>query len=185
MGGSSGDTAQVTQTQYNPTNYRTPYVTVHTDSGGTTSSFNKGTWFGDINDYANQNASQMLEEWRNPNLNSATNQAKIQAYNKQVDTNTRNALENNIIAPLSQRNMIRSSQATNMYNGLAKSLADNYDTFITNLLANSSEETGKMIDQLTNWYMQGHNVLNQAEQNAINQASGNAVTYGSSNTQAS
>lgn len=178
MGGSSGGStsSSTTQNQYNPTNYKNPYATVYTDKNGTTSQFNDNSWFGNINNYANANANQLLEEWRNPTLDSATNRAKINAYQKNLNEGALNSLENNIIAPLSQRNMIRSSQATNLYRGLNDSLTDNYNTFITNLLADSQKNTGTMIDQLTNWYMQGQNVLNQAEQNAINQASGNATS---------
>ena len=185
MGGSRGSTTSTTTHTFRPNKMVNPYTTVITDSSGTRADFNDNTWFGDINNYANANAKDLLEEWRNPNLNSTTNQAKINMYNKEMDKNLNNALENNIIAPLSQRNMIRSSQATDLYKGLSKSMADKYDDFINNLLANSQENTGKMIDQLTNWYMQGQNVLNQDIQNSINHANGNATSTTTGNSKAS
>lgn len=185
MGGSRGSTASTTTNTFRPNKMVNPYTTVITNSSGTTADFNDNTWFGDINNYANANAKDLLEEWRNPNLNSTTNQAKINMYNKEMGKNLNNALENNIIAPLSQRNMIRSSQATDLYKGLSNSMADKYDDFINNLLANSQENTGKMIDQLTNWYMQGQNVLNQDIQNSINHANGNATSTTIGNSKAS
>ena len=61
----------------------------------------------------------LLNEYLNPTLNSTTNQAKLNAFTNTLNTQTKKNLENNIINPLSNRNMIRSSQATDLYNNLA------------------------------------------------------------------
>lgn len=184
MGGSSSSSSSssTTQSKYTPTKSVNPYTSVYTDNNGTQASFKDGTLYKNIYDYGNsQNVNQWLNDLRNPNLDSTTNQAKIKAYNKEVNSNTRTALENDIINPLSQRNMIRSSQATNMYNNLSNSLADNYDNFITNLLAESQNENVNLINNLMNWYAQGQNVLNQDVQNNINQAGGHAIQTTNSN----
>lgn len=185
MGGSSGDSSQISYTRYNPTKYNNPYSSVTTNSKRTTAGFKDGTLYSNIYDYGNQNVNDLLNEWRNPSLDTATNRAKIDQYQRNMNEGALNSLENNIIAPLSQRNMINSSQATMLYDSLNKNLTKNYNDFLTNLLSESQNNSGNMINQLINWYTQGQNVLNQAEQNAINQASGNATTIGGGTTSAS
>ena len=179
MGGSSSsDSSGASWTVHNPVYSNNPYSTVYTDANGnTTANFNEGTGFKTVYDYTNANMGDLLNEWRNPSLDTTTNQARIKAYNKTMNENALNNLENNIINPLSQRNMIRSSQATQLYKGLNDSLIDAYDNFTTDLLANSQKETGNMIDQLQNWYMQGQQALNQDIQNNLNVYNGNGVTY--------
>ena len=44
------------------------------------------------------------------------------------------ALENNVINPLANRNMIRSSQATNMYNNLAEAMNDSISDYSAGLV---------------------------------------------------
>lgn len=181
MGGSSKSSSSgSSRVTYTPTTTNTPYATIYTDNNGTNTVLKDGA-MKDVYDFTNANMAGMLEEWKNPTLDTATNQAKIKAYNKVMNKNALTNLENNIIQPLSQRNMIRSSQATDLYKGLNNSLVDKYDDFVTQLLANSQTETGNMINQLQNWYLQGQNTLNNAMSANINQAGGHAITNTNSN----
>lgn len=64
----------------------------------------------------------LLEEYRNPTINSETNQALLKNYTQTLDEESKKALENSIISPLASRNMLRSSSATNLYSDLSKIL---------------------------------------------------------------
>ena len=69
-------------------------------------------------------------------------------FNQQQQAN----LQNNIINPLAQNNMIRSSRATNMYNNLSNQSAD----YTNQLVAESQDNTWNMINNLMNLYATGY-----------------------------
>lgn len=92
----------------------------------------------------------------------------MNAFNKQQQAN----LQNNILNPLAQNNMIRSSQATNMYNNLSNQAAD----YANSLIANSQQDTGNIINNLMNYALQGWNVLNGNQALSLNTSQGNATT---------
>ena len=92
------------------------------------------------------------------------------------------ALENNIINPLTQRNMIRSSAAANMYSNLAEAMNDSISDYSAELLANSQRNTGDMINLLMNAYLQGHNAVNGNQALSLQTSAGNATTTGNSKT---
>ena len=74
--------------------------------------------------------------------------------------------------------MIRSSQATNMYNNLAEAMNDSISDYSAQLLANSQKNTGDMINLLMNAYLQGHNAVNGNQALSLQTSSGNATTTG-------
>ena len=85
-------------------------------------------------------------------------------------------LENNIINPLSNRNMIRSSQATNMYNNLALNNANMIGSFANDLLANSQAETAKVLANLMLLYMNGYGAILDNQKQSLLTSQGNAST---------
>ena len=85
-------------------------------------------------------------------------------------------LENNIVNPLSQRNMIRSSQATNMYNNLAQTNAGQISNFTNDLLANSQAETANVLTKLMLMYMSGYNAISDTQKQSLETSQGNATT---------
>jgi hypothetical protein len=91
---------------------------------------------------------------------------------------TRQNLENNIIAPLSQRNMIRSSQATDLYNNLAKQNSRETADYLDNLLTTGQNDTANIINNLMNMAFQGYNVISGNQAQSLNTSSGNATTTG-------
>ena len=113
-------------------------------------------------------------------MDTPTNQALLQNYTDKLNKQSREALENNIINPLANRNMVRSSQATNMYNHLADSMNESIADYTANLLANSQENTGNMINLLMNAYLQGHNAVNGNQALSLQTSAGNATTTGNS-----
>ena len=114
-GGSSSKSNSSSKTTYSKTTTKNPFVTSVTDNNGTTTKLNNNTAYKSIYDYTNKNMDALLKEYRNPSLDSATNKALLNAYTRNLNKQSKQALENNIINPLANRNMVRSSQATNMY----------------------------------------------------------------------
>ena len=139
-----------------------------TTNKGTTTNWAPGSALETVSNFTNSNISNLLNQYLNPSLNSATNQAKMNAFNKQQQAN----LQNNILNPLAQNNMIRSSQATNMYNNLSNQAAD----YANSLIANSQQDTGNIINNLMNYALQGWNVLNGNQALSLNTSQGNATT---------
>lgn len=163
------------QTIYGNTTTTNPYVTSQTTNSGTTSSFNKETAFDTINNFVNNNMSSLLDEYLNPTLNSATNQAKMNSFVDTLNTQSAKNLENNIVNPLSKRNMIRSSQATNLYGNLAQNNANQIGAYANELLANSQSDTANMLANLMLLYMNGYNVLSDTQRQSLATSQGNAT----------
>ena len=178
MGKKSSKTT--TSTVYGDTTTTNPYVTSHTNNSGTVSSFIKDTAFDTINNFVNSNIGNLLHEYLNPTLNSVTNQAKLNSYINTLNNESAKAMENNIINPLSRRNMVRSSQATNMYNNLAQNNASQIANYAQNLLAGSQKDTASLLSNLILLYMNGYNVLNDTQRQSLATSQGNATKTNSS-----
>ena len=163
------------KTIYGNTTTTNPYVTSQTTNKGTVSTFNPGTAYDTINNFVNANTDKLLDEYLNPTLNSVTNQAKINNFMNNLNSQTSQNLENNIINPLSNRNMVRSSQATNMYNNLAQTNASQIANYTNELLANSQAETAKMLSNLLLWYMNGYNLISDNQSQSLATSQGNAT----------
>lgn len=163
------------KTVYGNTTTTNPYITSQTTNKGTTSSFNKGSAFDTINNFVNNNMSSLLDEYLNPSLNSITNQAKMNSFVDTLNTQSAKNMENNIVNPLSQRNMIRSSQATNLYNNLAQNNANQIGAYANELLANSQADTANMLANLMLLYMNGYNVLSDTQRQSLATSQGNAT----------
>ena len=174
MGKKSNKT--VNTTVYSDTTTTNPYVTSQTTNKGTTSVFKPNSAFGTINDFVNSNMNNLLDEYLNPTLNSITNQAKMNAFINALNSQTAKNFENNIVNPLSQRNMIRSSQATNMYNNLVQTNANQIGNFANDLLAKSQAETAKVLANLMLMYMNGYSVIADNQKQSLQTSKGNATS---------
>ena len=174
MGKKSNKTTN--KTVYGNTTTTNPYVTSQTTNNGTTTVFNKGTAFDSINDFVNNNINSMLEQYLNPTLNSVTNQAKLNAFRDTLNNESAKSMENNIINPLSQRNMIRSSQATDLYNNLAAQNTSSLANYANELLANGQTDMGSMLNTLMLLYMNGYNAIADNQQQSLATSQGNATS---------
>ena len=163
------------KTVYGNTTTSNPYVTSKTDNNGTTSSFKEGTAIYDINDFVNKNMNKLLDTYLNPTLESVTNQAKMKSFINNLNSASSQALENNIINPLSRRNMVRSSQATNMYNNLLQNNVNQAANYANELLAGSQKETASVLANLMLLYMNGYNILNDTQQQSLATSQGNST----------
>ena len=164
-----------TKTVYGNTTTTNPYVTASTNNKGTVASFQPGTALEAIYNNVNRDMGNLLDEYLNPSLNSVTNQAKLNAFTNTLDSTTRQNLENNIINPLSNRNMLRSSQATDLYRNLSNQNNASLDSYINSLLSESQDNTARMMSNLLTMYMQGLGALNNAQSQSLQTSAGNAT----------
>lgn len=176
MGGSSKSSSSSTSsTKMSNTSLSNPFYETTTNSKGeTVSNFKKGTAGETAYNFVNDNISNLLNEYLNPTLDSTTNQAKLKSFNKQQSSN----LQNNIINPLARNNMIRSSQATNMYNNLSNQSAD----YANELLANSQNDSWNVINNLLTLYSNAYNGIQNEEAQSINASLGTGTTTSSSSS---
>ncbi len=179
MGSKSSSTTK--RAVYGNTTTSNPYAFSHTNNDGTTSGFQKGTAFQSIYDIVNKTTDSLLNEYLNPNLNSATNQAKLNTFASNLNQQTRNNLENNIINSLSKRNMIRSSQASDLYRNLSDQNIAAIANFANDLISNSQDNTAKMLSNLLSYYMLGANYLTGMQNNSLSASQGNATQFVNSN----
>lgn len=176
MGGSKkSDSSSTSKTTFANTSQINPYYTTTTNSKGqTVSKFTPGTAGETTYNFVNDNISSLLDSYINPTLDSATNRAKLDIFNKSQQQN----LQNNIINPLANNNMIRSSQATNMYNNLSNQSAD----YGKELIANNQDETWNMINNLLSLYQAGYEGASNETGQSINASLGTGTTTTSSNS---
>lgn len=173
MMGTSSETNNTSTTtkSFKPTQQINPFFTTSTNKKGkTVTKFAPGTAGQTAYDFVNSNISTLLDNYLNPSLDNPVNQAKMQLFQKQQANN----LQNNILNPLTANNMIRSSQATNMYNNLNNQAAD----YSKELIANSQNDSWNMINNLMSLYMNGYNAASGEEKASIQSSlgGGNSVT---------
>ena len=170
MGGNTrGSNKSETKVTFGNTSQTNPYYTSSTDSNGNTRvNFTKGSAGETAYNFVNKNIADLLESYLNPTLDSKVNQAKLNSFNKVQQQN----LQNNIINPLTQNNMVRSSQATNLYNNLSNQAAD----YANELIANNQADTWDMINNLMSLYMNGYTGASNQETSSIGASTGNATT---------
>lgn len=188
MGGGSNSkssSSSHSSTKYSNTTTANPYVTSTTTNKGTTTQLQPNTALSSVYNFTNANIDNLLDQYLNPKLDNATNQAQIDAYTKTLGQETRKNLENNIINPLAQRNMIRSSQATDMYNNLANQQNEAISDYTTSLLANNQTNTANIINNLMNLAFQGYNVVSGNQAQSLSTSSGNADKFTSSSGKSS
>lgn len=176
MGKQSQNSTSTTSKIYGNTTTNNPYASATTNNSGTTANFQPGTALDSIYNFVNKNMDSLLDEYLNPNLNSTTNQAKLNAYTNKLNSETYKNLENNIINPLSNRNMVRSSQATDLYKNLSDQNASSLSSYINDLLADSQENTASMMNNLLAAYMQGYNVISNMQNQSLQTSAGNGTT---------
>ena len=178
MGGKSASTTANTQTHSQTTLGNTttsnPYVTSTTTNNGTTSSFAPGSAFDSINTFVNDNITSLLQNYMNPTIDDPTSQAKLNSFTKNLNEESQKSFENNIINPLSNRNMIRSSQATDMYNQMQENINDSLADYTMELLSSSQENAASMLSNLMNIYLSGYNVISNNQAQSLGTSSANA-----------
>ena len=173
MGKKSNKTSS--KTVYGDTTTTNPYVTSHTTNKGTTSIFNPGSAYDSINKFVNSNLNSVLDSYLNPSLNTVTNQAKMNSFVDNLNAQTSKSIENNIVNSLSQRNMIRSSQASDMYKALAQANNSAVADYAKELLSTSQTDSAEVLKNLMLLYMNGYNALSDTQDQSLRTSQGNAT----------
>ncbi len=163
------------QTVYGDTTTTNPYAYARTNNSGTISGFQDGTALNSVYNFVNKNIDSLLDNYLNPNINSEANQAKLNAFTKTLNKQTKSDLENNIINPLSRRNMIRSSQATDLYKNLSDKNTSSIENYISDLLSQAQDNSAGMLNNLLKYYMDGYNVISDMQNKSLQTSSGNAT----------
>ena len=153
-----------------------PYVTSTTNNGGTTTSLAPNTAYSSIYNFTNQNMDKLLNDYLNPSVDSDQNKALLEAYTRNLNSQSRTALENNVINPLQQRGMIRSSQATDLYNQLARQQNDKISDYTAQLIGDSQNNTANVINNLMNLVGQGYNVISGNQAQSLQTSGSNGTT---------
>lgn len=183
-GGSKSKSKSTSNTTYKTTTTQNPYVWSRTTNAGTTTKLQPNTALSQVYDFTNQNIGNLLNDYLHPTVDNQQNQAQLNLYRKTLADETAKNLQNDVIAPLSDRNMLRSSQATDLYNSLLKNNNDAVADYTANLLTNSQNNSANMINNLMNLAFQGYNVVSGNQAQSLNTSSGNATrqTKGSSSS---
>jgi len=175
-----------TRTIYGNTTTQNPYAYAKTNNSGTVAGFQNGTALNSIYNFVNNSIDSLLNDYMNPNLNSVTNRAKLNSFANTLSTQTRTNMENNIVNPLSKRNMIRSSQAQDLYKNLSNQNISAIANYANDLISSSQNDSAKMLANLLSYYMQGANYLSDMQSHSLSASSGNATqTKNASNESAS
>ncbi|MCQ2740053.1 MAG: hypothetical protein MJ237_07490 [bacterium] len=173
MGKKSSKTTS--KTVYGNTTTSNPYVVSKTSNNGTETAFAKNSAFESINNFLNNNIDNMLEEYLNPTLNSSTNKAKMNSFTNALTSATSKNLENDIINPLSNRNMIRSSQATDLYRNLLKNNSNAVSNYANELIANNQKDMNSLLTSLLAAYMSGYTALSDTQSQSLLTSQGNST----------
>lgn len=179
MGKQSQNTTKTTT--YGNTTTSNPYAVAATNNNGTAAAFQQGNALDLVYNFVNKNINSVLDEYLNPTLNSATNRAKLNSFANTLNSEAYKTMENNIINPLSERNMIRSSQATDLYKNLSDTTTNSLASYANDLLAASQENTASVLNNLLAAYMQGYNVISDMQNQSLATSKGNAQTEVDSN----
>lgn len=177
MGGKSSKTTE-TKT-LGTTTTSNPYVSSTTNNDGTKSNLISGTALDTIYNSVNKNIGKILDDYMNPNLDSKINQTKLGLFKDNLNSSMYSSLENGIVNPLSNRNMLRSSQATDMYNNAANQASGQLAGYSKELIANSQNDSANMMNTLLNAYMQGYNVINNNQATSLDTSKSNMTTNSS------
>lgn len=183
--GSSSSSNSTTTNTYGNTTTKNPFFTSRTDSKG-----NTVTKFTGYNKKLYNNLKSGLDtamaNLNDPSAlyNDPVTKAWINQQSSALNEQTQQNLQNNIISPLIRNNMVRSSQATNMYNNLqnqnAKIIQDYTDQAIQDAYARNKAWYDDLFSQYSNIY-QG---VNANQNTSLNASSGNKTTSTSSKSSA-
>lgn len=178
MGGYSQPTTSAITTdknvQYGSTATVNPYASAASNNSGTVSTLKNGTALNTVYNYLNSNMAKLLNDYLYPSINSDLNSAKLNNFMKNLSANSKKSLENDIINPLSERNMIRSSAANDMVNKLAQNNANSIADYSNQLLSESQNNSANIINNLLDAYMLGYNIINDTQAQSLNTSKGNA-----------
>lgn len=164
--------------KYASTTSSNPYATGTANNNG--SSYSLNPFLNQTNKFVESNMPNLYNQLINPSLNNPVTQARSELFYNQFNKDSNKAFENNLINPLIQRNMVRSSAMNDLSNQFMQNQNENISNFNNQLISNNLSDTSSLISQLMNLYLQGANLGQQA----ISNAKGDAQMINNYNMQA-
>lgn len=149
---------------YASTTSTSPYATGKASNSG--SSYELNDFLTNTNKAVESSMPGLYNQLLNPSLDNATTKARSDLFYKTFNEDAKKSFENNLINPLSSRNMMRSSVATDLGNKFQKDSTDAISTFNNSLIANNTADTSNLISTLMNLYLTGANLGQQSISNA-------------------
>ena len=123
---------------------------------------------------------QLYQRLANPSLDDPVSKARTNAFTKSLNAQSTQAFENNIINPLSQRRMLRSSLVNDLANNLQANQTSQIADFDTKQLANSLSDSQSLINFYMNQYKNNANYgLNTLGQNTKDSSAINSYNLSS------
>ena len=178
--GSSSSTDSTTQNIYGNTTTKNPFFNSSTDSKGNT-----------VTKFAGSNA-QMYKNLQNSLNNSlaslsgagldASAQAYVNQMQNQLNKQSQQYMQNNIISPLVRNNMVRSSQATDMYNNMYNQNSELMRDYNDKALQDAYTRNLNLYNTLFDNYSKLYQGVASNQNTSLNASSGNKKTTTSSNT---
>ena len=156
------------KSKFQSTTSSSPYATATSTENGTNVTLND--FYTGLNKKVEDTIPGLIDTLLNPSLDNATTKARSNLFYRQFNKDSNLAFENNLINPLANRNMLRSSAATNMYNQFAKDQNETIADFNDQLISNNISDTQDLISTLMNIYLTGSNLANQAVSTAQGQS---------------
>lgn len=152
------------KTPYQNTTSSNPYATGTATSNG--SSYTLNPYMTQANQFIEGNMPNLYNQLLNPSLDNPQTQARSNLFYNQFNKDSTKAFENNVINPLAQRNMLRSSAVNDLANNFAQSQNEQISNFNNQLISNNTADTSALINQLMNLYTTHANLGQQALANA-------------------
>lgn len=188
-GGKSSTTGSISNSKtntsmkktYGNTSTSNPYVTSNTTNKGTVTDFTKGSGADTFNQFYNNYIGNVLNDLVNPSIDSTRNQALVNSYANNLNKLSNYNLENTI-NNLSNRGLIRSSVANDMYNKMNKENADNIADYQASVIGNNQNDATNLFNTLMNAYLQNWNIISGNQAQSLQTSAGNATQTGSSST---
>ncbi|MEI7474687.1 MAG: tail fiber domain-containing protein [bacterium] len=161
MGGGGG---KPKTPEYASTTSENPYATGTASKSG--SSYKLNPFLAQQNQFVEQNIPSLYNQLLNPNLDNPVTKARSDAFYRQFNEDSNKTFENNLIDPLSKRNLLRSSALTDLSKSFSQDQNKQVANFNDQLISNNTADTSSLINTLLNQYLMGANLGNQAISNA-------------------
>lgn len=179
--GSSTSNDTTTQNIYGNTTTKNPFFNSSTDSKG-----NTVTKFAGKNAQLYKNLQNSLDtalyNVNHPSLNDDVTQAFLRQQQRNLDEQSQQHMQNNIISPLVRNNMVRSSQATDMYNNMYNQNAKLINDYSDKALQDAYNRNLNLYNTLFGNYSNLYQGVASNQNTSLNASSGNKKTTTSSNT---
>ena len=178
-----GNTSSTQKPSYATVTSSNPYATAISNGFG--SAYTLNPFLTKQNKAIEAAVPQLYQKLANPTLDDPISKARTQAFTKSLNSQSNQAFENNIINPLSQRRMLRSSLVNDLANNLQANQTSQIADFNTNQLANSLTDAQSLINFYMNQYKNnayfGVDTLSGNSKNSSNINSYNLKSVGGAN----